>query len=90
MGTGGTGGTAQTDGTTVSTDFAARADFHAASLPNDTRLGAGVVVDIDGFPDPFGKDLPARVRTILKNDVHGARSTSVIARPADPSEGHDP
>ncbi|APR74853.1 Hypothetical protein A7982_00199 [Minicystis rosea] len=59
-------------------DFAARADFYAAPFPSDTRLGVDGVVDLEGFPDPFGKDLPARVRTILKNDVRGFGATSAI------------
>lgn len=74
----GTGGAAPVNATTVAMDFAARDDFYAAPFPTDARLTAEGGVDLGGFPDPFGKDLVARISTILKTDARGFGTTSAV------------
>lgn len=65
-------------GTTVAMDFAARDDFYAAPFPTDARRTAEGGVDLQGFPDPFGKDLVTRVLSMLKRDARGFGTTSGI------------
>ena len=73
-----TGDASPPSGTTVSMDFARKGDFYAAPFPTDTRVAADGSIDLEGFPDPFGKDLVARVRAMLKTDVRGFGTTSGI------------
>jgi hypothetical protein len=76
-------------GATVSMDFARTDDFYASPFPTDARLGPDGGVDLAGFPDPFGKDLVARVRAIIKTQARGFGTTSGIffelSAPIDPA-----
>lgn len=74
----GTGGAAPASETTVAMDFAAHDDFYAAPFPTDARLTPEGGVDLEGFPDPFGKDLVARIFTLLKTDARGFGTTSAV------------
>ena len=65
-------------GARVSMDFAGKADFYASPFPTDARLAADGTIDLTGFPDPFGKDLVARVRQIIKTDARGFGTTSAV------------
>lgn len=77
-GAGGSGGTMPVHATTVAMDFAKPGDFYAAPFPTDTRRTPSGGVDLEGFPDPLGKDLVGRILAILKGEARGFGTTSAI------------